>query len=78
MCPEIANKSSSVKERIFGKISALLILGCTSDIESVPSYVTGSLLKATKAVILSLGGVAKLRDSISKPTLGLVFVRPPT
>jgi hypothetical protein len=29
-------------------------------------------------MILSRGGVAKLRDSVSKPTFGLVLVKPPT
>ena len=28
--------------------------------------------------MLSRAGVAKLKDSVSKPTLGFVFVRPPT
>ena len=34
MWPAIANKSSSDKDLIFGKISALAILGCTSAIDS--------------------------------------------
>ena len=47
-------------------MSALLILGCTSAIDSSPSYVVGFFKKLTNASILSRGGVAKLKVSGSK------------
>eukprot|EP00967_Tisochrysis_lutea_P158950 scaffold327044_cov569-Tisochrysis_lutea.AAC.3 len=59
-------------------MSALLILGCNSAMESAPSYVIGSFKYATRFAMLSRGGVAKLKASTSKPTFGFVFVRPPT
>jgi hypothetical protein len=75
--PAIANISSSDKERILGKISALVILGCVSAIDSKPSYVVGFFIKSTKLVMLFRFGVAILKESGSRPTLGFVLVIPP-